>query len=324
MLSSQALHTVDSPTHRDRRVCALAEEFHDVLTTDQLVSCGHSRSSATRGRQRHSLHRIRNGIHSYGSPTLSTWGKARVGALHGGDGSVVTAWHALSLRRTVHFVPRVTTVLTPNKRTDLVTEQITVRVTLSSDVFDDEFSVIQHVPVATACRAVFDLCSTESPHRLVRLLREACHHQIASIEEFERLVARHPRSPSRRVALEVIRHYRRASQGSRSWSELEIFQRIEHCWRVPAQLNVPSGVWHKGKNIEPDVSWPGHPLVIELDGGDHADPSVHADDLDKDRALRAAGRIVLRIWNEDFARDPDGAIADIVAALEQHDPSRTP
>ena len=53
-------------------------------------------------------------------------------------------------------------------------------------------------------------------------------------------------------------------------------------------------------------------LVIELDGGQHADSTT--DDA-RTRALEAAGYTVLRFWNHDVFENTDGVLEDIARML---------
>ena len=53
-------------------------------------------------------------------------------------------------------------------------------------------------------------------------------------------------------------------------------------------------------------------LIIELDGGQHAD---NAKDIERDRKLGAAGYRVLRFWNNDVLRNPSGVLEVILAEL---------
>jgi very-short-patch-repair endonuclease len=54
-------------------------------------------------------------------------------------------------------------------------------------------------------------------------------------------------------------------------------------------------------------------LVIEVDGGQHADS---ASDRQRDAWLRARGFQVLRFWNNDVLRNTEGVLEIISAALE--------
>ena len=57
-------------------------------------------------------------------------------------------------------------------------------------------------------------------------------------------------------------------------------------------------------------------LVIELDGGGHADDVTVADDGRRTRELEAHGLRVLRFWNTDVLQNLDGVLATIVEALK--------
>ncbi len=52
-------------------------------------------------------------------------------------------------------------------------------------------------------------------------------------------------------------------------------------------------------------------LVVEVDGGQHGG----LDDMERDRAMRAAGWRVLRYWNNEVMENLDGVVADIARAL---------
>jgi very-short-patch-repair endonuclease len=53
-------------------------------------------------------------------------------------------------------------------------------------------------------------------------------------------------------------------------------------------------------------------LIIEVDGGQHADD---AKDVERDRRLAAVGYRVLRFWNNDVLRNPSGVLEVILAEL---------
>jgi very-short-patch-repair endonuclease len=54
-------------------------------------------------------------------------------------------------------------------------------------------------------------------------------------------------------------------------------------------------------------------LVIEVDGGQHAD---NPRDLARDAALRAEGYQVLRFWNSEILTNEDGVLTVILAKLQ--------
>jgi len=55
-------------------------------------------------------------------------------------------------------------------------------------------------------------------------------------------------------------------------------------------------------------------IVVEVDGGQHGN---EADEL-RDRWFRAAGYRVLRFWNNDVMRNPDGVLEAIALATGQN------
>lgn len=55
-------------------------------------------------------------------------------------------------------------------------------------------------------------------------------------------------------------------------------------------------------------------LVVEVDGGQHADN--RSDDA-RDLRLRSLGWRVLRVWNSDVLTNTDGVVQVIMGALEQ-------
>jgi very-short-patch-repair endonuclease len=55
-------------------------------------------------------------------------------------------------------------------------------------------------------------------------------------------------------------------------------------------------------------------LIVELDGGQHADQVAY--DAARTEALEAAGWTVLRFWNNQVLSNPDGVVMAIRTALE--------
>ena len=62
-------------------------------------------------------------------------------------------------------------------------------------------------------------------------------------------------------------------------------------------------------------------LVIEVDGGQHAD---NVRDIERDRWLAAKGYRVLRFWNNDVLRNRNGVLETIAAAVAEATPLPSP
>ncbi|MFC5069495.1 endonuclease domain-containing protein [Flaviflagellibacter deserti] len=65
-----------------------------------------------------------------------------------------------------------------------------------------------------------------------------------------------------------------------------------------------------------------HRLVIELDGGQHAEDAHAARDAIRDAELSRLGYHVLRIWNSDIFSNMDGVLEAIMVAVRGVPPSR--
>ena len=64
-----------------------------------------------------------------------------------------------------------------------------------------------------------------------------------------------------------------------------------------------------------DFCCPDAKLVVELDGGQHAD-RVEAD-ANRTKDLEASGYLVLRFWNNDVMRSIEGVLEEILSTLNQ-------
>ena len=55
----------------------------------------------------------------------------------------------------------------------------------------------------------------------------------------------------------------------------------------------------------------GRKLVVELDGSQHGEPKGEAGDARRSRWLESQGFTVLRVWNGDVDRNPEGVVETI-------------
>ena len=65
-------------------------------------------------------------------------------------------------------------------------------------------------------------------------------------------------------------------------------------------------------------------LVVELDGSHHAEPDKATHDEIRTKWLTERGYRVLRFWNVDVFKNPDGVLETIMNALEQSRPVQEP
>jgi len=81
------------------------------------------------------------------------------------------------------------------------------------------------------------------------------------------------------------------------------------------QLGVDFRRQHPAGSFVLDFYCPSLRLVIELDGGQHAEDAHELHDRKRDRWLAERGVTVLRFWNSDIARNISGVLAVIVAKI---------
>ena len=70
-----------------------------------------------------------------------------------------------------------------------------------------------------------------------------------------------------------------------------------------------------------DFLCPARRLVVEVDGGQHAES---ADDLRRDAYLRAQGFKIIRIWNNELFTNEEGVATAILNALHAPLPNPSP
>jgi very-short-patch-repair endonuclease len=56
-----------------------------------------------------------------------------------------------------------------------------------------------------------------------------------------------------------------------------------------------------------------HSLIVEVDGGQHAESTA---DVARDARLRSEGFDVVRYWNNDVLKSPEGVLTNLLARLE--------
>ena len=69
-----------------------------------------------------------------------------------------------------------------------------------------------------------------------------------------------------------------------------------------------------------DFFCPQHRLIVEVDGGQHADDADAMHDCERDAWLTAQGYRVVRVWNNDVMENVEGVCAAISEAAHEAAP----
>jgi len=89
-------------------------------------------------------------------------------------------------------------------------------------------------------------------------------------------------------------------------------------WRLLRQRQIDGHRFRRQVTIGPyiaDFVCLEAKLVIEIDGGQHAEQQSY--DATRDALFRDQGFRVLRFWNNDVLKNPEGVISVIATALSQ-------
>jgi hypothetical protein len=285
----------DTPTH-------VAARQHDLLTHEQLLAFGLSRSAIARRVARGTLHRRFHGVYSLGSAPLSQEARWHAAVLACGDGSGLSHVSCAQIRRVTRSRERLIHVVSPRRRT-----VPGVRVHHCRTLDPREITSYRGVPVTTFPRMLIDLADVQHSDELANVIHEGAFHgmfsELATRDAMEIAKGRH----NLHVLEAALRLHAAGSAGSKSGYE-RAYRRLIGGLPQPLPNTQVCG-W------EVDCHWPEHRLVVEIDGPGHARPRSRIKDRRVNRELRAAGYRVLRFTDEDIDRRPEWVVRRTTAAL---------
>jgi hypothetical protein len=147
------------------------------------------------------------------------------------------------------------------------------------------------IPITTIPRTLLDLAATIRPHHLERALAQAERLRLYDNRAIADVIAR---SNGRRGGAALARATAREPAFTRS--ELEAwFLNLVRAAALPAPLTNFVLTAPDHPRLEVDFYWPGHRLVVELDGYEtHRTRAAFERDRARDAALQAAGERVMR------------------------------
>jgi very-short-patch-repair endonuclease len=255
------------------------------------------------------LLRARRGLFAVGHASdldEARWAHA-LGAF--GPTSALDGWSAAHAWGVVEHAPTSVQVIAPRARRPALGAKLRV------DRRMDETWTTTHrgVRILTPTRTIVRLARTWRPERMVSVMREMAFRGLLDIDALHDVIefeAGHPGIPDLGQSL-CLRAT--GTAGARSALELRVLDRLARSWTVAPRFNVRIGAG--SRTIEVDVAWPDLLICGEIDGPLHDEPDVRRQDLERDAALRADGWRVFRIHWAEFAADPDGALAPLLAAV---------
>ena len=171
--------------------------------------------------------------------------------------------------------------------------------------------------MTTPARTLFDLAAIVGLQQLEHAFNEAEYRRLTSPVSLDALLARYPRRRRNAAVERVLENHRQYGE-TRTRSDLE---RDFVVFLDAYDLPRPS-VNRVTEHGELDATWPGHRLVVELDGfAAHGNRKAFEADRARDRALVVAGWRVIRITARQLEDEPDTIAAQLRALLDGASPS---
>jgi len=295
---------------RERALRGNRRRQHGVFTLAQALEAGYTRPSIRR--------RLADGTWIELEPRaylvvvgVDPTAKQRLIALTLATGGVASGRSAAALFGLMPFPPEPEVTVVRGRRAAGHAGVCSTRNLPSTDV-----TVVDGIPTTAPARTVIDVVPTLSSRESEELVDRAIIRGVVRATRLEHR-ARDLGSPGRRGCATVLqllatRHPELAN--ARNGFEARALRLLERAGapRPSVNFKVRSG----GRVRYLDLAWPALMIVVELDGrGPHSSRRVFDDDRARQNALVAEGWTVFRLTWTALERDPEAALAPILAAL---------
>ena len=285
-----------------RRIAALGERQHGVITRVQLLEIGLTDDGIGRRVRDGRLWRVHQGVYAVGRPTLTLHGRSIAAVFSCGPGAALShvaaaiLWGLLQERG-----PRIDVTVPRGGQRRRRGAVIVHRAALpAADV-----TVKHRIPVTTPARTLIDLADLLPRRQLERALDEAAYLRL----DLSDLQPRPGRRGSGTLA-ELIKRHDAGTTRTRSDLEERMLSLL-HRFRLPTP-EVNSSI--EGYTV--DFVWHEQSLIVETDGwAAHGTRAAFERDRRRDADLLAAGWRVLRISHERLGREPDWVAERMAEAL---------
>jgi very-short-patch-repair endonuclease len=179
---------------------------------------------------------------------------------------------------------------------------------------DDEWTVVDGIPVTTVPRTVLDFAAVGSRRAVERALNEVEVQRLTDPLSIPDLLARYPRRRGTAVLRGLLAEGAGAGGITKSDFEERFVSLVDSHGLPRPRFNAD--VFVAGRFFSVDCLWPDARLIVELDGrAVHGTRQAFEADRERDRLLMVDGWKVIRVtWRQ--LRDDEARIAaDLRAAL---------
>jgi len=277
----------------DQRIAHVARVQHGIVTTEQLVEVGLTKSAIAKRAGKGRLHRLHRGVYAVGHKGISEEARWMAAVLACGRDAVLSHGAAAvhwGLLRPLNG-PIDVTIPTQNGRAQRRGIRIHRRGSLKASwstagSLSRLATVRDHIPVTTVPRTLVDIRATLPPRLVRRAIRQA---------EFLGLALGEIKTDRTRSDLE--RYFLRL------WRRTRLAQ---------PEVNAPLG----GMTV--DFLWRDARLVVETDSyATHGGTVAFEDDHERDLRLRGLGYSVHRFSELQLEKEPDAVVEDVTSALRR-------
>lgn len=287
----------------EARIAALAARQRGVVSHEQLLALGMSRSAISRWLKQGRLHALHRGVYLLGHPVPPPLALEQAALLACEDGSVLSHRTAAVLWG---FLPAAGgTVHVTTRRHRGRPPSVTVHTTVRLERRDTTRRY--GLAITTPARTLLDLA--ERPNELERALEQAFADTRVTERGLRDVIERHPGRRGART-LTALCDYRGDTGFTRSKAEDAMRHLIRRACLPQPRTNA------RLHGYEVDFYWPGHRLVVEVDSWKHhSDRRAFERDRRKHADLQAKGCDVMPVTWRQLTQEPEATIARIAAAL---------
>jgi very-short-patch-repair endonuclease len=288
----------------DWAIVQLAERQHGVISHEQLIALGLTRSAIAHRLAAGRLHRIHRGVYAVGRPSLSARGRQLAATLAYGSTAVLSHKSAGSLWELLSTGQLRVDVTVPGTSRQ---RQKHIRIHRARVLTDEDVAVVDGIPVTSLARTVVDLASVLRIGALERVVEQADRSGLLDPAAVERALGRAPAHRGSGRLRRLIAVYC-APVPTRSELERRFLELVLEAGLPRPRVNT------RVAGLEVDFYWPQWRLVVELDGrAYHSDPRSFERDRVRDARLQRSRCRVLRVTHRRMSSTPAMVIEDIRA-----------
>jgi very-short-patch-repair endonuclease len=292
----------------DHLLAELASGQHGVVARWQLVTAGVGRG-AIDDRMGRRLHPIHRGVYAVGYPVSGIESRWMAAVLAAGPDAVLSHRSAAQLWG---LMPRSGHRAEVTRPTYLRSHPLIC--SRRSLLPDDERTVVDGIPVATAPRTILDLAVVASRRQVERALNEVEVQGLTDRLSIPDLLARYPGRRGTAVLRELLAEGAEGGGATRNDFEELLVPLLDSHGLPRPRFNADIAV--AGRFFCADCLWQRERLIVELDSrAVHGTRQAFESDRERDRRLMLDGWRVMRITWRQLQTQRSAIASDIRKAL---------